>query len=91
MAANGSVGQVDLEQLDVLIDISRQTQPLHHQMHRTDAATIDALLAGCHLVMNVAGLEHRSRLVFQVLGRQSAFDSALAAPENFGVASAHSK
>src|ERR1035437_8119294 len=60
-------------------------------MHRTDAAAVDALHAGGDLVMNVAGFEHGSRLVFPVLWRQSAFDSLLAIPENLGVVSFHSK
>src|SRR5665647_1938207 len=60
-------------------------------MHRTDAAVVDALHAGGDLVMNVAGFEHGSRLVFPVLWRQSAFDSLLAIPENLGVVSFHSK
>jgi hypothetical protein len=41
--------------------------------------------------MDVAGFEHGPWLVFPVLGRQSAFDSLLAATENFGVISFHSK
>src|ERR1035437_5595003 len=60
-------------------------------MHRTDAAVVDALHAGGDLVMNVAGFEHGSRLVFPVLWRQSAFDSLLAIPQNLGVISFHSK
>src|SRR5450759_4602447 len=60
-------------------------------MHRTDAAAVDALHAGGDLVMNFAGFEHGSRLVFPVLWRQSAFDSLLAIPENLGVVSFHSK
>jgi hypothetical protein len=41
--------------------------------------------------MNVTGFEHRSLLSFPVHRLQSAFDSALAVPENFGVISFHSK
>jgi hypothetical protein len=41
--------------------------------------------------MNVAGFEHRSRLVFPVLGRQSPLNSLLAVAEDFGVISVHSK
>ena len=50
------VGQVDLEQLKMLVDVSHQPQPLHHQMQRPDTPTVDALHAGCHLVVNVTGL-----------------------------------
>ena len=85
------VGQVDLEQLQAPVQILHQAQPLHQQMHRTDAPAVDALHARCHLVMNVPGFKHRPRLVFPVLGSQSAFDSLLAVPENLGVVSFHSK
>ena len=60
-------------------------------MHRANAAAVEALHAGCHLIMNVTGFERRSLLSFPVHRLQSAFDSALAVPENFGVISFHSK
>src|SRR6266478_8532514 len=60
-------------------------------MHRANAPAVEALNPGRHLIMNVTGLEHRARLIFPVPGSQSAFDSALAVPENFGVISFHSK
>ena len=52
---------------------------------------VDAVDARCQLVMKVAGFEHRSPLVFPVLGFQSAFDSLLAVPKDLGVISFHSK
>jgi hypothetical protein len=85
------VGQVDLEQVEVLVDVSHQTQPLHHQMQRTDTTAADALHAGSYLIVDVTGLEHGARLVLPVLWAQSAFDSALATSENLRVASVHSK
>src|SRR6266496_3003286 len=60
-------------------------------MHRANAAAVDALYPGCHLIMNVTGFEHRSGLIFPVHRPQPAFDSALAVPKNFGVISFHSK
>src|SRR6266498_1202488 len=60
-------------------------------MHRANAAAVDALYPGCHLIMNVTGFEHRSGLILPVHRPQPAFDSALAVPKNFGVISFHSK
>jgi hypothetical protein len=45
-------------------------------------ATVDAPHPRCLLVMNMVGFEHRSRLILQVLKRQPAIDSLLAATEN---------
>jgi hypothetical protein len=56
-------------------------------MHRADAPAVDALHTRGHLVMNIGGFKHRPRLVLPVLGCQSAFNSLLAIPQNFGVVS----
>src|SRR5437773_928602 len=60
-------------------------------MHRANAAAVEPLHARGHLIMNVTGFKHRSRLIFPVHRPQSAFDSALAVAEDFGVISFHSK
>src|SRR5260370_38575630 len=60
-------------------------------MHRANAAAVDTLHAGCPLIMNVTSFEHRSRLIFPVHRLQSALDSVLAVPQNFGGISLHSK
>ncbi len=85
------VGQVHFEQLQVLIQILDQSQALHHQMHRSNPAAVHPLGSLSHLILNVAGLEHRPRLILPVLGLQAALNSVLAVTEDFGVASIHSK
>ena len=85
------VGQVDLEQMQLLVQILDQSQTLHHQMHRPNATAVDPLHARSHFVMNVASFEHRPLLIFPVLGRQPTFNSLLAVTEDLAVASVHSK
>jgi hypothetical protein len=41
--------------------------------------------------MDVAGFEHRTGLVFPILGLQPALDSLLAITEDFAIGSIHSK
>jgi hypothetical protein len=58
---------------------------------RADAGTGDALLAWCHRVVDVAGLEHGPGLVFPVGGLEPAFNSALAIAEDFWTGPLHAK
>jgi hypothetical protein len=60
-------------------------------MNGSDPPAINRLHSLGHLIVNVAGLEHRPGLLFPVLGRQATGDSILAVTENFAVGSAHSK
>lgn len=60
-------------------------------MHGADAAATDGVDPFGHFIAEVAGLEHRLRLVLPVFGRQSAGDSILAVAENLAVASVHSQ
>ncbi len=85
------IRQVDFEQMQVPVQVLHQSQALHHQMEGADTAAVDALNARGHFVNNVAGFEHRSRLVFPVLRCQPVLDSLLAVPQNLGVGSVHSK
>jgi hypothetical protein len=41
--------------------------------------------------MDIAGLQHRTALIFPVLGLESALDSLLAIAEDFAIRSIHSK
>jgi hypothetical protein len=75
----------------MLVDFFHQPQALHHQMHGSNPTAIDRLHSLGHLIVNVAGIEHRVELLLPVLGRQPALDSVLAIPENLWVGSAHSK
>src|ERR1035438_3343571 len=85
------IGQMHFQQMKVLINVRHQTQVLHHQVHRSDSTTVHCRRSPCHLIVNVTSIEHRSRLVFPVLGFQSTFDSLLAVPKDFGIVSIHSK
>lgn len=85
------VGQMHFEQLQVLIEVLNQSQTLHHQMYGANAAATDGVDPFGHLVAKVAGLEHRTRLILPLLGRQTARDSLLAIAENLAVFSIHSK
>lgn len=84
-------GQMPFEQLEVLVEVRAQAQPLHQQMQDADAAATDRLPPPGQLVVKVAGLEHRPRLIGSLFGRQGAGDSVLAIAENLGVVSIHSK
>ena len=85
------IRQMDLEQLQMLIDVSHQTQALHHQVHRADPTAVHRGDAPGHFIMEVTRLEHRASLVFPVFGLEPALDSLLAVAEDFAVASIHSK
>jgi hypothetical protein len=82
---------VNLEQLQAQIQIFNQAEALDHQMHRAHAAATQARNAGRHLVVNVAGSEHRPRLILPVFGLEPTGDSLLAVAKNLAVASIHSK
>src|SRR5213594_739532 len=80
-----------LEQMQMEIEIFHQAQALHHQMHGTNATTVHALGAWRHLIVDVTGFKHRSRLILPVLWLQTSLDSLFAVAQDFGVASIHSK
>jgi hypothetical protein len=82
---------VDFKQVQLSVQVLHQSQALHQQMQRTDAAAVEALHSRGHFVNNVTGPEHRSRLVLPVFGCQSALNPLLAVPEDVGVVSIHSK
>src|SRR6266404_995454 len=85
------IGQMHLEQLQILIDVLHQAQALYHQVHRADATAVHRSRSLRHLVVDIAGLEHRLRLLLPVLGLESALDSLLAIAQDFAIGSIHSK
>src|SRR6266571_3865023 len=80
-----------LEQMQIEIEILHQAQALHHQMHGTNATTVHALGAWRHLIADVTGFKHRSRLILPVLWLQTSLDSFFAVAQDFAVSSIHSK
>src|ERR1017187_8571674 len=79
------------QELKVAIDVLYQSQTLHHQVHCPDTPAVRGPYPFSHLVMNVAGSEHRSGLSLPVFGLQPLLDSALAVTNNFAIGSIHSK
>ena len=85
------VGQMHFQELQAPVDVIHQAEPLYHQMHRSHTTTVHRPGPLRHLIVDITGFEHGSRLVLPVLGLQSTFDSLLAVPKDFGIASIHSK
>jgi hypothetical protein len=73
-----------------------QIQQLQRTLELRQAFLAHMQVAGCsdlaaQLIMNITAAYHRLKLLLPVAGSQSAFDSALAVAQEFGVVSAHSK
>src|SRR5438034_6387021 len=75
----------------MLINVLYQTQPLHQQVHRADAATVHRRGSLRHFIAEVARFEHGAGLLFPVLGLESALNSLLAIAKHFAIGSIHSK
>ncbi len=85
------VGQMDFEQLQVLVDLLGQAQALDHEMDGADAPAVFGLGSGGHLIVDVGGIQHGIGLVGPVAGFEAAFDSGLAVAEDLGAGWLHSK
>lgn len=85
------VGQVDLEQLQVAINLLHQPQAPHQQMNGSDAAAVDGRGAAARFVAKVAPLEHGPGPLRPVPGCQAALDSTLAVAQCSCVFLTHSK
>jgi len=75
------VGQVPLEQPDALVDGLRQPDATRQQVDGADPAAADDARAAGHLVADVAGREHRARLVLPAPHAQPLLNSRLASGE----------
>jgi hypothetical protein len=86
------VRKVLLKQMQPGVDLLPQPQFVDHQMDRADASAVNRPGFLGHLVVNVAGLQDRLRLVAPTaLGVQTASNSALAITQDLRIASLHSK
>src|SRR5207245_9995587 len=83
--------QVDIQQPQVTIQKPHQPQTLHHQMYRSNPTATHSLRSLRHLIDNVTGFEHRTRLIVPVLRFEPTLDSVLAIAEDLWVVSIHSK
>src|SRR5437016_14423548 len=85
------VGQMHFEQVQVLIDLFDQAQPLHHRMDCSHPAvtTGSGFITG--LVVDIASPHHWLKLILPLPWRQAPFTSVLAIAQGFGMASASSK
>src|SRR5665213_2062589 len=73
------VWQVDLEQVQMLVDRSREAQRLGQLMHETNAAISSANRSLRHFVMRVDNSEHRLlEIIGKVVSVQARLDSLLA-------------
>lgn len=85
------VRQMNLEQVNPPIDQVDQADLAGKQVHRPDAAATDRPSAIGHVVVNVAGRQHRLGSCVELAGPKSALDSAVASKKLFTCSKAHSK
>jgi len=85
------IGQVTLEQPQALINGRDQSQLLHHQMHRAEAAVTGGATFVAEFVMDVAGGKHGEGLRAPLPRLEPALDSLLAFLELAAVKMAHLK
>jgi hypothetical protein len=85
------VGQMDLEQVQLIVDGIDEADPSRQQMDGADAAVRQAACAIGDLVMNVGGSEHGMVQVAEPFFVESAFNSALAVGQLLMYLGIHSK
>ncbi len=85
------VRQVELQQVQAVVDRRGQSQLLHHQMQRSEAAGRDGPRAVGDLIVDVRGRQHRPFGAGVVVLVQTKFDAALAVCELLSYLSVHSK
>src|SRR5271156_6905295 len=86
------IRNVPFEHMHPLIDLRDQPELLDHQMHRTYSAAVHSPRPFGHLIMNVAGAQHRLGLLAPTpIVIQAALNSLLAVADNLRIFSFHSK
>ena len=85
------VGQMLLEQVDVLVDGLGQPQVLDQQVRQAEAAAGDGVVPAGHFVVDVRGREHGLGLVLSLPAGQSSFDLALVSGQLLLCGVIHSK
>ena len=86
------VGKVFLKQMQARVDLLPQPQFVDHQMDRADAPAVYRPGFLGHLIVNIAGLHDRLRLIAPAtLWVQATLNSALAIAQDLRIASLHSK
>ena len=86
------VGKVFLKQMQARVDLLPQPQFVDHQMDRADAPAVYGPAFLGHLIVNIAGLHDRLRLIAPAtLGVQATLNSALAITQDLRISSLHSK
>ena len=86
------IRKVFFKQMQPGVDFLPQSQFVDHQMDRADAPAVDRSGFLGHLIMNIASLHDRLRLIAPTtLGVQTALNSALAITQDLRIAFLHSK
>ena len=85
------VGQMNLQQMQSPVDGFSQTELLHQQPHRAQAAIGQALRPLGQLILDVAGPHHRRLATLAVVSIDPAFDAALAGGQCPAYLGVHSK
>jgi hypothetical protein len=85
------IRQMDLEQVQIIVDLLHQAQALGQRMNGTQPATTDCARALGDLIVKVAALEYRFRLLREVLLAQPARTPLLISLEGLGGGFVHLK
>src|SRR5688572_1230123 len=85
------IRQMPLQHVHPFIQIIHQPDLLAQEMDRSHSTASDRLGLVRHLIMDIAGGQHRLGLLGPEAGLEPAGNSVLAVAEDLGVASAHSK
>jgi hypothetical protein len=85
------VRQMDLEQVNPPVDQADQVDLAGQQVNGPDAAAADGPRAVGHVVVDVAGRQHRLGSCVKSAGPEPALDSALASKKLLACSKAHSK